>query len=84
MFKNAEVAHMSRRLNYKLNMKYKLLFELDNLKLQGTTRQCLFFSRRFSICSFASKCMFGNQKGSPLLHFSALCDIFRKNFFSKI
>ena len=28
--------------------------------------------------------MFINQKGSPLLHFSALCDIFRKKFFSKI
>ena len=30
---------------------------------------------------FATECVFINQKGSPLLHFSALCDIFRKKIF---
>ena len=35
-------------------------------------------------CYFATECVFINQKGSPLLHFSTLCDIFRKKFFSKI
>ena len=36
-------------------------------------------------CYFATECVFINQKGSPLLHFSALRDIFRKKiFFSKI
>ena len=32
-------------------------------------------------CYFATECVFINQKRSPLLHFSALCDIFWKNFF---
>ena len=32
---------------------------------------------------FCKECMFGNQKGSPLLYFSALCDIFRKKNFRK-
>ena len=36
-------------------------------------------------CYFATECVFINQKRSPLLHFSALCNIFPKeNFFSKI
>ena len=34
-------------------------------------------------CYFATECVFINQKGSPLLHFPALCDIFRKKFFSE-
>ena len=34
-------------------------------------------------CYFATECVFINQKGSPLLHFPALCDIFRKKFFSR-
>ena len=57
-------------------------------------RHCATFFRKFFnvpkgfplwvFCYFATECMFGNQKGSPLLHFSALCDIFRKKkFFRK-
>ena len=58
-------------------------------------RHCATFFRNFFnvpkgsplgvFCYFATECVFINQKGSPLLHFSALRDIFRKkNFFSKI
>ena len=32
---------------------------------------------------FATECMLIHHKGSPLLHFSALCDFFLKEFFFK-
>ena len=54
-------------------------------------RRCEIFFRIFLMspkgppfeffCYFATECVFINQKGSPLLHFPALCDIFRKKFF---
>ena len=33
---------------------------------------------------FATECMLINPKGSPLLHFSALCDFFERIFFQKL
>ena len=54
-------------------------------------RHCATFFRNFFnvpegsplgvFCYFATECVFINQKGSPLLHFSALRDIFRKKIF---
>ena len=54
----------------------------------GTVR--LFFEKIFIVPKgsplrvfsyFATECMLIHHKGSPLLHFSALCDFFWKNFF---
>ena len=56
----------------------------------GTVR--LFFEKIFIVPKgsplrvfsyFATECMLIHHKGSPLLHFSALCDFFWKNFFFK-
>ena len=49
---------------------------------------CNFFRKIRGFWYFATECMLINPKGSPLLHFSALCNIFRKKiknfvFFKK-
>ena len=50
----------------------------------------LFFEKFFNVSKgsplrvfsyFATECMLINPKGSPLLHFSALCDFFLQEFF---
>ena len=66
------------------------VYSIFNVRYKTGRTVRLFFRNFFNVpkgsplgvfCYFATECVFINQKGSPLLHFSALRDIFRKKIF---